>query len=289
MASGAFLLATLFPLAVFAPPACAGEGGSAALVVDTGESDQRLCVALPEDEVSGLELIVLASEQHGLSYKFGFGGEAVCMLAGVGPTGDDCFEDYPDFWGYWRGDGSGGWTWSGSGAGSTTVTSGDVEGWSWGSGNDGSTHPPPPITSFASVCDEVSEQEPDSQAPREPDETRTGPRSQARAPNEPQDAAEVASADEDVRARPRQPRSGRPRRARRPSSAKGDERERVASRGRTPADASVEGPPDEVQAAVDTSSEGSGPPAAGVAALGAAAAVAGAGLLLARRRRSSRS
>jgi hypothetical protein len=132
--------------------ACAGEGARAALVVDTGDGVHNLCVALPDEQVSGIELIVLAAEQHGLSYRLGYGGDAVCMLAGVGTSGDDCFERYPDFWGYWRGDGGGGWSWSGSGAGSTVVGDGDVEGWSWGSGNNGDSHPRPPETAFASVC-----------------------------------------------------------------------------------------------------------------------------------------
>ncbi|MDQ4065646.1 MAG: hypothetical protein M3161_06330 [Actinomycetota bacterium] len=134
-----------------APSACAA-GDSAALVIDTGDAVTNYCVELPDESVSGLELIVLAGEQHGLSYRFGFGGQAVCMLEGVGPTGDDCFEYYPDFWGYWRGDGSGGWTWSSSGAGSARVSPGDVEGWSWGSGDDGSSHPPPPSTRYSDVC-----------------------------------------------------------------------------------------------------------------------------------------
>jgi hypothetical protein len=109
-------------------------------------------VALPDPSVSGIELIELAGQQHGLDYGFGYGGNAVCRLDGVGSEGGDCFSEHPDFWGYWRGDGSGGWTWSSSGAGSTTVEDGDVEGWSWGSGQDGDTHPRPPATSFSSVC-----------------------------------------------------------------------------------------------------------------------------------------
>lgn len=144
-------MATATPLAL-PPSACAGNAASAALVVDTGSRDLRYCVTLPRSEVTGLDVIRLAGEQHGLTYKLGYGGQAVCMLAGVGPTGDDCFEDYPDFWGYWRGDGSGGWAWSSSGAGSTRVAAGDVEGWSWGRGSDGGSHPPPPAVSYGDVC-----------------------------------------------------------------------------------------------------------------------------------------
>src|SRR5919199_2521976 len=122
--------AGVVPIGGPAQQACAGEGPRAALVVSTGAEDAlRMCVALPDPSVTGIELIELAGEQHGLAYSLGFGGEAVCMLAGVGPTGGDCFAEKPDFWGYWRGTGSGGWTWSSIGAGSTTVTDGDVEGW----------------------------------------------------------------------------------------------------------------------------------------------------------------
>jgi len=147
----AALLAGAAPAVGFASPACAAET-SAALVVDTGDAATSYCVILPDDTVTGIELIQLAGEQHGLQYRLGFGGKAVCQLQGVGPDGDDCFEDYPDFWGYWRGDGSGGWEWSNTGAGSTTVEPGDVEGWAWGSGQDGSTHPQPPPTKYSSVC-----------------------------------------------------------------------------------------------------------------------------------------
>jgi hypothetical protein len=151
LVSAALLLGAL-PVALYAPAACAGEAPHAALVVDTGDSELSLCVELPDASVTGIELIRLAGEQHGLEYTFGYGGEAVCQLAGVGPEGDDCFADYPDFWGYWRGSESGGWTWSPTGAGTTSVEAGDVEGWSWGSGQDGSSHQQPPLTTFEAVC-----------------------------------------------------------------------------------------------------------------------------------------
>jgi hypothetical protein len=131
--------------------ACAGEGLDATLVVDTGSSEQFLCVALDAESVSGIHLIELASEQHGLSYSLGYGGQAVCMLAGVGSSEEECFEGGEPFWGYWRSNGSG-WSWSGSGAGSTVVEDGDVEGWSWGTGNDGASHQAPTFTSHEKVC-----------------------------------------------------------------------------------------------------------------------------------------
>lgn len=155
--SAGVVLAAIVPLVALSPGnACADTDQRAVLVVDTGATALRYCVALGASSVSGIELIQLASAQHGLQYRLGFGGKAVCQLDGVGPDGDDCFADYPDFWGYWRGDGSGGWTWSSVGAGSTTVEPGDVEGWSWGSGQDASSHPQPPATTFDDVCPEVA-------------------------------------------------------------------------------------------------------------------------------------
>jgi hypothetical protein len=150
----AFLLGGLFPVAGPTVAACAAEGPSAVLVVDTERpaGQHRLCVALPDPSVTGIELIELANQQHGLQYRLGYGGNVVCQLAGVGYQSDECLNDGPEFWGYWRGDGSGGWEWSSGGGNSTVVRDGDVEGWSWGTGNDGSSHPAPPETTFASVC-----------------------------------------------------------------------------------------------------------------------------------------
>ena len=149
-----FLFGALFPLGVAAPAACAAEGPHAVLVVDTEQSggQYRYCVALSDNSVSGIELIELASQQHGLQYRLGYGGNVVCQLAGVGYDSDECLKSGPEFWGYWRGDGSGGWDWSSTGGHATTVTDGDVEGWAWGTGNDGSSHPAPPETTFESVC-----------------------------------------------------------------------------------------------------------------------------------------
>lgn len=135
-----------------APFACAGEGPDATLVVDTGSAEYKYCVALDAATVSGIHLIELAGQQHGLSYSFGYQGQAVCMLAGVGSEEEECFQGGEPFWGYWQGTASGGWSWSGSGAGSTSVKDGDVEGWSWGTGNDGSGHQQPSATTHASVC-----------------------------------------------------------------------------------------------------------------------------------------
>jgi hypothetical protein len=141
------------PAASRTDPACAATSGPhAGLVVDTGSHVLEYCVALDAGTVTGLHLIELAHAQYGLSYGFGLGGLAVCRLDGVGPAGDDCFADYPDYWGYWHGDGHGGWTWGSTGAGETKVGNGDLDGWTWGAGDSGTTHPAPPATTIDDVC-----------------------------------------------------------------------------------------------------------------------------------------
>ncbi|MGH2827335.1 MAG: hypothetical protein ACRDKF_10240 [Actinomycetota bacterium] len=145
----ALLAGVLVPIAT-AGVACAAS--SAALVVSTGSNNYTYCVELGGSSVNGIQLIQRAGSQHGLQYKLGYGGNAVCMLANVGASGNDCFGEHPYFWGYWRGDSSGGWNWSGTGASNVTVGAGDVNGWSWGTGDSGSSHPPPPATTYESVC-----------------------------------------------------------------------------------------------------------------------------------------
>lgn len=145
----------LAPAAAGSAPACAAEASGsshAALVVDTGSRTTTYCVALDASSVSGIHLIQLAGSQFGLQYSLGFGGQAVCSLNGVGVSGGDCFGDYPNFWGYWHGDGSGGWSWAGSGAASASIGDGDMEGWVWGSGDSGTTHAAPPALAFDDVC-----------------------------------------------------------------------------------------------------------------------------------------
>lgn len=285
-ASTILLLATLFPVSLASSAACASESPRAVLVVDTGETEHRLCVALPAQEVSGLDLIQLAGEQHGLSYKFGFGGEAVCMLAGVGPTGDDCFEDHPYFWGYWRGDGNGGWIWSGSGAGSTTVEDGDVEGWSWGSGSNGDSHPRPPATTFGDVCAAATEQPPASKKPR-PADDEAGPSGSGG--DEPRRAGRPAPGpDATITSDPPSPKTDPKRTRKDPDDSRKEKRPSL--RGTSDKQVAVESPSptalDEQAAAALEPAGSSGPPVAGLAALGAAALLVGAGFVIARRRGS---
>lgn len=306
LASSLLLLAALvFPVGLGAPPACAGEQGRAVLVVDTGQTVHDLCVALPDASVSGLELIVLANEQHGLSYRFGYGGGAVCMLAGVGPTGDDCFEEYPDFWGYWRGDGSGGWSWSTSGAGSTTVSDGDVEGWSWGRGNNGETHPRPPTMTFGSVCSgsgdppaTETKPTPDGHSGQEdaPGRRRkrpaVGPSTSSGTQRDRRSEGEVAatagSERDVVSQRPSgdiSPSESRRAGSRRLRPGRDVSHPSAARPGAAPPARSPDGAEEVAASAEDGASPG--PPPAGIAAVAIAAVLTGAGSLRARRRRST--
>lgn len=286
-----WLAALAVPTVALSGDACAAETPRAALVVDTGEGARRFCVALPDEEVSGLELIVLAGEQHGLSYRFGYGGAAVCMLAGVGTSGDDCFERYPDFWGYWRGSSEGGWTWSSTGAGGTTVSDGDVEGWAWGAGSDGSSHPRPPTTAFSSVCPAAPSTEEDHRAPSEGGGGNRGGSpgsSEARESGTETTAAPAPAAPREARppgplpqragrSRPQQRPRRHPEREARPARATPLQRSDPARSEATPATREV---------GADRRRHGALPPMSGLAALGAAAVLGGAGFVFTRRRRA---
>lgn len=246
-------------------PACAGEGARAALVVDTSENTYRYCVTLPDDSVSGIGLIELANDQYGLQYRLGSGGQAVCMLANVGAEGDDCFGKYPDFWGYWRGDGHGGWDWSSAGAGSTVVVDGDVEGWSWGSGQDGASHPSPPETTFDSVCKPLP-------PPKEKDKERpTAGRSETKS----------AIGTELQTAAPEDRKAGR--RAEEPPQESDDAQHRLTPRAATefddPSGAAAAAPGDDVDLVPDQ-----GPPITGVVALALVGALGAAGAIAMKRR-----
>jgi hypothetical protein len=140
------------------------------LVVDTGSATYRYCIALDAESVSGLRVVELAAQQHGLSYSLGYQGQAVCMLAGVGSDEEECFRGGEPFWGYWRASSSGGWSWSGTGAAGTSVEDGDVEGWAWGTGNDGGSHQAPPVTTHESVCG--ADEDPDGGSTEQPRDRR---------------------------------------------------------------------------------------------------------------------
>lgn len=252
--------------------ACAAEADSAALVVDTGDSVYRYCVTMPDDSVTGIELIQLAGEQHGLQYSLGYGGQAVCQLQGVGPDGDDCFAEDPYFWGYWHGDGSGGWNWSSTGAGSYRVEPGDVEGWSWGTGQSGDAHPKPPATTYASVCPVSAGGEKGGGKKDRPD----GPDRPEAGPTE--GAAASGSTVPSPSASPEEKRGKKVERR------KANDKERSLRLRLTPSpDVSLLPQP---KRAVAIRDEGSGgPPTGGILAIAGTAALAAVGAVIARRRR----
>ena len=77
----------LAPAVAGSAPACAAEASGsshAALVVNTGSQTTTYCVALDASSVTGIHLVQLAGSQFGLQYQLGFGGQAVCQLAGRG-------------------------------------------------------------------------------------------------------------------------------------------------------------------------------------------------------------
>ena len=257
----------VLPAVAASTPACAEAATHAALVVDTGSQVTTYCVALDAPSVTGIHLIELASAQHGLQYSLGFGGKTVCQLSGVGPSGDDCWADYPNFWGYWRGDGAGGWSWSGTGAGSTSVGEGDMDGWSWGTGDSGSTHQSPPSLSFDEVCRTSSPSPPPSSSKPPP-----------------------TTNDADVSASPRATSEPTPEPSR--SKAGGRERNR---REATP-EVSVAGPPTAVTTAIAAArpvrpgdGPGGGLPIATVITVGVILILLIAGVLRLRRRSASSS
>jgi hypothetical protein len=183
---GTALAGVSAPAVLGGAPACAAATGPhAGLVVVTSGGTSTFCVALDAAEVSGLHLIELAHDQDGLSYSFGFGGQAVCQLGGVGPSGGDCFADYPDFWGYWHGDGSGGWTWASTGAGSARIGDGDLDGWVWGIGDTPATHDAPPTLGIDDVCTPSPSPDPSSKPPASHHRSGGGqaPRSSSVAPS----------------------------------------------------------------------------------------------------------
>jgi hypothetical protein len=186
LAVGVALLAGgAWPVAGAVAPACAADGPHAGLVVDTGARVMTLCVALDAASVTGLHLIELAHDQHGLDYRFGLGGAAVCRLAGTGVNVDDCFAAYPDYWGYWTSDGDGPWVWSSQGGLDVRVRTGDLQAWVWGEGDTGETHRAPASLTIDDIC-EPAEPEPTATPSAEPEpDPEPEPTTTAAAPTTP--------------------------------------------------------------------------------------------------------
>jgi hypothetical protein len=297
LAAACALAGALLPgVAGPAPAACAASAGHAALVVDTGSQVDRFCVPVPAGGVNGLDLIRAASDRYGLTYRFGEGGEAVCMLDGVGPKGGDCFGDYPDFWGYWHGRSSGLWTWASAGAGSHTVGPGDVEGWSWGEGQDGSSHQPPPPTPLSDVCRTAPTPKPQPAATPaggtgphrgggSPDDgggkrrSAPAPRASVQSPAPVARASPAGSPDAAApKARPGRGGKSRPR----------GERPHGAATAASPSAIAVRSAEPSPVAAGSASGPRDGPPLAGIVGLAAALLVVAAAVVIARRRAPGR-
>jgi hypothetical protein len=173
-------------------PAAAAVQHHAAVIVDTGTSVKKICVAFPEDSISGEQALRRADAVERLdpvfSDRYGSKGLAVCSLCGVG-CGDpsDCFCDPAHYWAYHRAaPGDGKYAFSSRGASTTTVRDGDVEGWKWGKGE------PPELTTVGKVCN--VDEPPARTASGGGATTSTGPPTPTTTPAEPATtAAPVAS------------------------------------------------------------------------------------------------
>ena len=136
--------------ALTAPTAAAQEESHAGIYVRTGEDVASECVAFSEDEITGEQLLERSSIDAVLDRRSL--GTAVCRLDGVGCGADDCFCEYPAFWGYWTRAGDEDWVFSDVGASDRTVRDGTVDGWSFG--KDGKPAPGDDVT-FEDLCSGV--------------------------------------------------------------------------------------------------------------------------------------
>ncbi len=143
-------LAFLFVAGLVAPvahasPACADAPNQTALIIDTGSTVERRCVAFSEAAISGKDLLDRAAV--GAVYKEYAYGAAVCSLLGVGNTADDCLgERSGSHWSYFRAKKAASmFTLASQGVSTTEVKDGDVEGWRWKTGV-------PPYSPADTVC-----------------------------------------------------------------------------------------------------------------------------------------
>ena len=283
----ALLAGVLAPIAT-AGVACAAS--SAALVVSTGGNNYTYCVELGGSSVNGIQLIQRAGSQHGLQYKLGYGGNAVCMLANVGASGNDCFGEHPHFWGYWRDNSSGGWSWSGTGASNVKVGAGDISGWSWGTGDSGSSHPPPPATSYESVCGAAPapDRKPKPGKPKGGQSNDTKPKGGAGGSGDGGgDATATPSApgEDQDRTVADNSKGGGPKGKKPDDDAKGQRKDDSGDYELAVPTASPSTAPGAVSNPAGATAQDPGPPAAAFVALGLTAALAALGAVLVRRRR----
>jgi hypothetical protein len=139
-----------------ASPAAQGTMNHAAVVVVFGNGNvNQQCVAFPEEEITGLDLLDRAG--FGLSVDASNAmGVAVCKIGrnGCNFPGETCFCQCQGadcvYWSYWHRNG-GAWDYSNMGTSNSPVHNGDLDGWVWGAGTTSSATAPPDIE-FEEVC-----------------------------------------------------------------------------------------------------------------------------------------
>jgi MYXO-CTERM domain-containing protein len=137
----AALLGLLAVAALSAPGVVAGNDNRAVVVV----GKEAECVAFRDTEIDGIELLERSS--FAVETERNAQGAAVCRLDGMGCSTEDCFCEFPDFWGYWTKDGDE-WEFSQTGATERMVRDGSIDGWTYG--KDGK--PAPGDVDFDEVC-----------------------------------------------------------------------------------------------------------------------------------------
>jgi hypothetical protein len=151
-----YWLLIMFAMLLGATMAQAQEGPHrAGLVVRYGDgSVETACVSFPEEQISGVELLMRANLP--LALQDGGIGAAVCKIGadGCDYPAEQCFceRDGPKaiYWAYYQREGAA-WRYGSLGAGNTLVRDGDVHGWAWGAG-DSSGGALPPLVELEAIC-----------------------------------------------------------------------------------------------------------------------------------------
>lgn len=128
------------------PALCSQLSASIVVRMPDGSESSR-CVAMPEAEVSGLQVLRLSGLPIVTKDFGGSLGSAVCQINGQGNDSPDC-PGSAGHWHYWHlVDGT--WEESQVGAGAYTVHARAVEGWAWASG----TKAIPPASKPSGDCE----------------------------------------------------------------------------------------------------------------------------------------
>jgi hypothetical protein len=147
-------------------PALAEGPNRVGLVVQyaDGHVDTQ-CLAFPEQELSGEEVLRRSGLSLILDYSTGIGA-GVCKIGGDGcdlSRGEECFCQCQGlncrYWAYFEGKEDGSWTYLGVGPTGHTVHNGSLEGWAWTKGTmQEEAETMPPQVTFAEVCAASAEQ-----------------------------------------------------------------------------------------------------------------------------------